>query len=664
MTHPRSRRAAGLLVLGAAATALVLPASPASATTNPKPINGIASVALSGKAAKTYSTEPTISNGGRFVAFVSKAPDLTSSGSNGKEQIFVRDTLAATTTLVSVSSGGITGNADSDDPIISANGRYLVWQSAATNLVAGDTNGHVDVFRRDLVTKQTIRASVRTAGGQLTGGDATNPLVSGDGKEVSFQYAGSDVVAGDTNAKPDVFVREVDAGFSEMITVTSGELMLTAGGTNPSMSANGRYVVFDSNTTQVGTDTNGRVDVFLRDRVLGTTELVGKASDGTQGEDGSQFGKVSDDGRYVAFQSSSKAFTTATVNGTDSHIYRRDRTNATTVLVDLDAFGQPGTEGASGPDISANGNAVSFASESPNLWNGDSNGNSDAFVRNVSTQTTTRVDTKTGGTSEIHGLTFLPALSDDGTAVTYVSFAADAYPKDSNNTCDVFWRGTAEAGPFTDTTGLIQQSNKDFNGAALPLGKLVPLNDAVLYGTGSTQSVIDDMAHGTFDDHRGPVTRLYWSFFHRLPDPSGFTYWVNKHASGTSLRKIANEFAKSSEFKTKYGTVSDTAFITLVYQNVLERQPDAAGLAHWVAKLHDGVSRGEMMTNFSESSEGIRHLRPETDTVLLYLGLLRALPTKQQLTFGAGLLLANGGQPTEVLVDALITSSAYQGRFI
>jgi len=144
-----------------------------------------------------------------------------------------------------------------------------------------------------------------------------------------------------------------------------------------------------------------------------------------------------------------------------------------------------------------------------------------------------------------------------------------------------------------------------------------------------------------------------------MPDLNGLNYWVHKYEGGKTLKAIANDFAKSSEFKTKYGAVSNDAFITLVYQNVLERNPDAAGKAHWVGRLGDGVTRGEMMTAFSESSEGTRKMRGEIDTILLHLGMLQRLPSKAEFDGDVALLELNGGSDTEVLIANMLTSPIY-----
>lgn len=649
-------RGAGGAVL-AAILALFLPVGPAGATSTKRPVTGLVSIATDGKTGNGASTGSAVSNQGRFIAFDSTATNLVAGDVNGQKDVFVRDTLAATTVRASVSTSGTPANGPSDQASISFNGRYVAFRSTATNLVTGDTNGKADIFLRDLQKQTTIRVSLANNGSQLVGGDSSLPTVSGDGTEVLFLSAATNAVAGDANGKPDVFVRNANAGFTERISVTSGEAALTAGADTAAMSSNGRYVVFDSATTQVAGDADSGTDIFLRDRVLGSTEVVSIADDETASNAPCQFPTVSDNGRYVAFQTKATGMT-ATVDSADTDAFVRDRTASTTQLASRTDADLPSNKGGFVPQISADGSVVAFNSEGTNLVSGDTNGVTDLFLRNLAAGTTVRQSIKTLG-GQLNGLTFSASLSPDGAAASFTTLADDGYSPDANDTFDVFVRHTYEIGPFTDSTGLIQRNAQDFTGSSLPIAKLVALNDKVLYGTASPASTIDDFAHGTFDDARGPVMRLYWAFFHRMPDLNGLNYWVGKYQGGMTLKAIATQFAKSSEFKTKYGTVSDDAFITLVYQNVLERNPDPAGKAHWVGRLQDGVPRGEMMTAFSESSEGIRKMRGEIDSILLALGMLGRLPTPAEFTSWVNLLEANGGQVTEVLIVTILTSSAY-----
>jgi Tol biopolymer transport system component len=642
--------------------ALLVPASPASAASKLVAHNGLASVSTSAKVGNKASFEPSVSSGGRFIAFSSIATDLVAGDGNAKGDVFVRDTLADTTVLASVTSGGSQGNGVSDQPSISADGRYVAFRSAATNLVVNDLNATTDIFVRDLVGKTTIRASLRWDNTQ-SNGDASHPVISDDGKTVTFQSSDDSLVSGSpSNGKDDIYVRNTQVGLTERATVTSAETGLSAGGVDASMSGNGRYVVFTSETTQIGTDTNGGRDVFLRDRTAGTTERVSITSSGDAPTGQSIDASVSDDGRYVAFQSDAHNMTADDTGPTFDGVYRRDRTLGTTLLLVRSFAGTAAGGDSAGGEISANGLRVAFTSSAANLVPGDTNAQSDVFVRDIPTATTTMVSTTTAGTL-LSGSSMLPSMSPDGGYVAYESLAKNGYPADTNTTFDVFWRGRFQIGPFTNSTALLQQQGKDFTGAALPIGTLVAMNDRILLGTRNPGGAIVDLAHGAFDDHRGPVIRLYWAFFERLPDQGGLDYWVGKHAGGTTLKQIAQAFAKSSEFQNHYGPLTDTDFVTLVYQNVLERNPDAPGLAHWIDRIQHGVSRGEMMTGFSESSEGIRRMRGEVDTVLLYAGMLRRLPTKVEFTNAVALLEAVPAQPSELLAMNLLISGEYAARF-
>lgn len=654
-TSPRLAAVAMLATL----TALLLPAPPAGATTKTVPVTAIVSVTPSGQTGLGYSSEPSLSSNGRFVAFSSFTSDLVPGDTNAASDVFVRDTLAEATIRVSVSSSGGQAGAASDQPSISRDGRFVAFRSDATNLVPNDTNGVSDVFVRDLRLQTTTRVSVATGGGQVGGGGSSKPKLSSDGLLVTFESAATNLVAGDANAAPDVFVHDSFANTTELVSVTSAEAALSLGATAPAISGTGRYVVFTSLTNQVGTFTDSSIDVFLRDRALGTTERVSLSDSLAVHPNGlSDAGSVSDDGRYVAFKSMATNLTSYAdfAGGTD--VFVRDRNLGSTDLVSRSDANGPANQGGYAPAISANGSKVVFTTGSSNLVGGDTNGTTDIFVRDLPGSTTTRVSVTSGG-GQLTGSSTAGAISSDGTAVGFQSNSTTAYPSDANGVFDVFVRSTFQIGPFATSTALVQRAAKDFTGAELPLGTAIATNDKLLYGTATPQSLITSYAHGAFDDHRGPVMRLYWAFFKRAPDKGGLDYWTKKHVNGTTIKAIANSFATSSEFQTNFGTGTDTEFITLVYQNVLERNPDPAGLAHWVAKLSTGVSRGEMMTNFSESSEGIRKMRGEVDSVLVILGMLHRVPTTGELIGYAKALELNGGQVTEVLVTAILTGAEY-----
>jgi Tol biopolymer transport system component len=286
------------------------------------------------------SYTPLISADGRFVAFASDATNLVPGDTNGALDIFVRDRLNGTTERVSVDSGGAEGNAGSYGPSISADGRYVAYASDATNLVPGDTNGFTDVFVHDRQSGTTARVSVDSGGAQ--GNKFSDwPSISADGRYVAFESDASNLVPGDTNGVSDVFVRAWQSNYTEIMSVGSSAALGDGDSFTPSISADGSYVAFQSYATNlVSGDTNHFGDFFVRSRSRGTTERVSVSSAGVQGN-GVSYGQpsISADGRYVVFASYASNLVPGDTNG-DSDVFLRDR-DATgfTSLCDLGVGG-------------------------------------------------------------------------------------------------------------------------------------------------------------------------------------------------------------------------------------------------------------------------------------------------------------------------------------
>ena len=238
---------------------------------------------------------------------------------------------------VSVANDGTEGNFDSFDSVISADGRFVAFDSRASNLAAGDTNGSRDVFVRDTCvgapagcTPSTTRVSVASDGSEGNGISDT-PSISADGRFVAFAADASNLVAGDTNGAGDVFVRDTCVGVPAGCTPSTTRVSVASDGTQGnagvffdlSISADGRFVAFDSDASNlVAGDTNGAVDVFVRDTCLGapagctpSTIRVSVASDGTQANNSSITGALSADGRFVAIDSNASNLVADDTNG-------------------------------------------------------------------------------------------------------------------------------------------------------------------------------------------------------------------------------------------------------------------------------------------------------------------------------------------------------------
>jgi hypothetical protein len=209
-------------------------------------------------------------------------------------------TPSSRTTRVSVNSNGVQGDGLSAVAAISADGRFVAFHSEAKNLVAGDTNGAIDVFVRDRKTDKTTRVSVNSHGKQGNG-DSLFPSISADGRFVTFQSVATNLVGGDTNHVVDSFVRDRKTGKTERVSVDSQGKQGDANSYTGTISADGRFVAFPSHATNlVGGDTNDRDDVFVRDRETGKTTRVSVNSHGKQGNDSSSGASISADGRLLA----------------------------------------------------------------------------------------------------------------------------------------------------------------------------------------------------------------------------------------------------------------------------------------------------------------------------------------------------------------------------
>jgi len=221
------------------------------------------SVASDGTQGNDNSWDPSISADGRYVAFFSHASNLVPGDTNGKADVFVHDRVTGQTTRVSVASDGTEGNGYSWFPSISADGRYVAFESIASNLVPGDTNGVSDVFVHDRLTGQTTRVSVASDGTQ--GHSASDhPSISADGRYVAFESFASNLVPGDTNGKRDVFVHDRLTGQTARVSVASDGTQGNGDSIYPSISADGRYVAFVSGASNlVPGDANGNIDVFI-----------------------------------------------------------------------------------------------------------------------------------------------------------------------------------------------------------------------------------------------------------------------------------------------------------------------------------------------------------------------------------------------------------------
>ncbi len=324
--------------------------------------------------------DPCITAGARFLAFSSSATNLIEGQGGGvvaHKQVFLRDRSTSTMTEASVANDGTPGLGPSYEPSVSDDGNRVAFTSWAANLVEDDTNGKTDVFLRDVPAGTTTRVSVAPDGGQAD--DASSrPLLSADGRYLAFVSSAPNLVLADTNAQADVFLRDLQAGQTERVSVSTQGAQTAGESTWPSISDDGRYIAFASTAGNlVPTDLTPYSDVFVRDRLTGQTELASIASDGTQLTNAQQ-PSISGDGRYVTFVCMTPEPASAQGTSHETGIFVRDRVTGQTTLLELPTGGAS----ASGfnPVISRGGRYVAFDSYSSALVSDDTNGRPDCFV--------------------------------------------------------------------------------------------------------------------------------------------------------------------------------------------------------------------------------------------------------------------------------------------
>jgi Tol biopolymer transport system component len=421
----------------------------------------LASVDSSNNQGNGPSIQPSLSAQGRYVAFVSFASNLVPGDTNGVPDVFVRDRQMGTTERVSVDTPGNQANgtciqptitADgmnihmpdsgnqanngSIEPSISADGRYVAFVSFASNLVPGDTNGVPDVFVRDRQMATTKRVSVDSSGNQANGASLL-PSISADGRYVAFVSFASNLVPGDTNGVADVFVRDLQMGTTQRVSVDSSGNQVNGPSFQASISGDGSNVAFVSFASNlVQGDTNGVTDVFERNQQTGTTQRVSVDSSGNQANGASLQPSSNTDGSKVAFVSFASNLVPNDTSGVPEVFVHNPQTG-TTERVSLDSFGNQANGGSFQPSISADGSTVAFFSLASNLVSGDTNSLGDVFVHALQIGTTRRISVGASG-KQGNSASDSPSISADGNTIAFESLASNLVPGDTNGVSDIF----------------------------------------------------------------------------------------------------------------------------------------------------------------------------------------------------------------------------------
>jgi hypothetical protein len=414
------------------------------------------SVSSDGLEGNSDSESPSISADGRFVVYSSLADNLVENDNNDLTDIFIHDRDSGETNLVTTSWDGLSANSLSFSPDISLNGRYVAFDSYATNLVNGDTNDTSDIFVYDNVEKTITRVSVSSLGYQ-SDKSSSSPSISADGRYVAFDSYATNLVIGDSNVEcyyftspnptncPDIFVHDRTTGTTIRVSVNSDGVQGNGYSYSPDISSDGQLIVFESRATNLVGDEylecnqpiwGNCIDIFVHDQVTGITKRVSVSSDGVQGNDGSYSPSMSSDGRYVAFSSDANNLVSDDTNGVQD-VFVHDLETKETKRVSISTDGFQGNDWSGSPRISADGRYVAFSSNASNLVAGDNNNRDDIFVHDIDTGVTSLISVSTEGVQG-NDWSGSPAISNNGRHVAYGSEATNLVSGDTNGMSDVF----------------------------------------------------------------------------------------------------------------------------------------------------------------------------------------------------------------------------------
>jgi Tol biopolymer transport system component len=381
-----------------------------------------------------------LSDDGRLVAFVSSASNLVAGDTNGKADVFVRDRQTGQTTRVSVASDGTQANGDSYSPSISADGRFVVFSSTATNLDPKDQTNAVDVFLHDRNTGQTRLVNLDNNGFQLAITIVGRPAISADGRYVAYSNAGFSINLHDTTGGGYVAFGYPLMGGSTIY-----------GSEHPVLSGDGSLIAFTSDwdlKLPGDNDTNKALDVFLYNRITGNTLRISNASANSSYSYSNNgiypYVSISRDGHFITYASRDPEVVNDTNDKFDVFVREiqglfRDLPGPLT-RVSVNSSGVEADGDSLSPSINSTGKTLTFYSTATNLVGDDTNNFMDIFVHDLATGQTRRVSV--AGSVQGDGHSFLPFISPDGTVAAFPSQANNLVAGDTNNVQDIFVAAT------------------------------------------------------------------------------------------------------------------------------------------------------------------------------------------------------------------------------
>ncbi len=470
------------------------------------------------------------------------------------------------TIRVSVDPSGGDGDSQSTVSSVSDDGRWVAFMSMASNLVPGDTNGKVDVFERDLLTNTTQLVSVGT-GGAPADDISQYPAVSGNGRFVAFQSYADNLVPGDTNGQPDVFVRDMTKGITKLLSIDPPLGPANNQSQETTISADGRWIAFSSYASNLvsGQDFNNSEDVFLADRTTGAITLVSKVGR-VSAPGASNHPDVDADGGVVAFTSTASDLVPNDLNGA-SDVFAWTKATGAFTLVSRAMGGTTGDQQSDDSSIDDAGTAVAFQSDATDLVPGDGNGKPDIFVRDLEAGTTERDSvTDTGGDGD--SVSGIPSISGDGRSVAFYSASHSITPDPYCNESEIYVRqrvlGVTQKLSFSLSGGCVTASGIPAASNTTSNGEMSGDGSVVAWFTNGDNLVASDGNHEDDVFVRGPVPYLSVGDL-LVPEPhsgtSTATFTLTLSTPSTS--NVTASFATAdgtatapSDYKAASGTVT------------------------------------------------------------------------------------------------------------
>ncbi|MDQ8181181.1 cadherin-like beta sandwich domain-containing protein [Pelagicoccus sp. SDUM812005] len=401
------------------------------------------------------SFNPSISADCRYIAFSSRATNLVDNDTNNKEDVFVYDRANDTTKRVSISQSGVQGNFESSNPSISSNGRFVAFESEATNLVPNDENGNPDrsagqdIFVYDLELDTIERVSLRSNGSESNQASQEATL-SGDGRYVAFASGANNLVPDFNFGEVNVYLVDREEDTIIGIPVPFEDILSNQASLNPVISSDGKFVAFEfhvSRNIDQNNESYSYRDIYLFNRETKAVERVTGTISGVPADAAdSSNPSISGDGRYIAFDSELDELVFADTKG-EPHVYVYDRETGVTQRVSksINNIDDP-FRNATHPSISQDGRYIAFQSNSSTLVENDTNGTTDIFVRDMLTGVIVRKSTPTSGI-ESNGESTAPSISADGRCIVFQSKATNLADSDVSSSDDIYLANTSDEAP-------------------------------------------------------------------------------------------------------------------------------------------------------------------------------------------------------------------------